>query len=342
MISIAVEKAAMEIENREALTAGMVNTVRCMFTFSADWDGLDCIFVFSDGLSTISMLPEGSGCIVPHEVLTTAGQTVMVGVYGTDGEDIILPTVWGTLGIVQEGTDPSGDESTDPALPVWSQILAMIGQTDDLATEDNTSLVAAINEAAMSGGNSGEPGKDGATFIPAVSSDGILSWTNDKGLDNPESVSIKGQQGEKGDKGDTGEKGEKGEDGTGVAILGSYSDEEELNTAHPLGSPGDAYLIEGDLYVWSADHWENVGSIKGQQGEKGDTGAQGEKGDKGDTGAQGEKGDTGATGAAGADGKDGADGYTPVKGTDYWTAADRAEMVNDVLAALPTWEGGSY
>lgn len=35
-------------------------------------------------------------------------------------------------------------------------------------------------------------------------------------------------------------------------------------------------------------------------------------------------------------------GDTPVKGTDYWTAADKAEIVNDVLAALPTWTGGSY
>ena len=35
-------------------------------------------------------------------------------------------------------------------------------------------------------------------------------------------------------------------------------------------------------------------------------------------------------------------GDTPVKGTDYWTAADKAEMVNDTLAALPTWTGGSY
>lgn len=35
-------------------------------------------------------------------------------------------------------------------------------------------------------------------------------------------------------------------------------------------------------------------------------------------------------------------GDTPVKGTDYWTAADKAEIVNDVLAALPTWQGGAY
>ena len=59
----------------------------------------------------------------------------------------------------------------------------------------------------------------------------------------------------------------------------------------------------------------------------------GEKGDKGDTGPQGDTGETGATGV---------DGYTPVKGTDYYTEADKAEMVSAVLAALPTWTGGSY
>lgn len=53
-------------------------------------------------------------------------------------------------------------------------------------------------------------------------------------------------------------------------------------------------------------------------------------------------GSNGTNGTNGKDGKDGADGKTPVKGTDYFTAADKAELVNDVIAALPTWEGGSY
>lgn len=34
----------------------------------------------------------------------------------------------------------------------------------------------------------------------------------------------------------------------------------------------------------------------------------------------------------------GADGKTPIKGTDYWTAADKEEIVSDVLAALPQAE----
>ena len=35
-------------------------------------------------------------------------------------------------------------------------------------------------------------------------------------------------------------------------------------------------------------------------------------------------------------------GLKPVKGTDYWTESDKAEIVAETLAALPTWTGGSY
>ena len=35
-------------------------------------------------------------------------------------------------------------------------------------------------------------------------------------------------------------------------------------------------------------------------------------------------------------------GYTPVRGTDYWTAADQEQIVSDVLAALPNAQGVSF
>lgn len=87
---------------------------------------------------------------------------------------------------------------------------------------------------------------------------------------------------------------------------------------------------------------------KGDKGDKGDTGSQGAggpQGPKGDTGPQGpqgvqgpkgDKGDKGDTGAAGSNGKD---GKTPVKGKDYFTDADKAEMVSDVIASLPVYNG---
>ena len=49
--------------------------------------------------------------------------------------------------------------------------------------------------------------------------------------------------------------------------------------------------------------------------------------------AKGEKGDKGDKGDQGIQGEKGADGHTPVKGVDYFTEADKEEMVNDVLAA---------
>lgn len=92
-----------------------------------------------------------------------------------------------------------------------------------------------------------------------------------------------------GARGPQGPQGEAGKDGTGVTILGSYSSITALQQAHPTGTPGDAYLINGDLYVWSSTNasWENVGNIQGPKGDKGATGE---------------------TGASGKDGADGADG----------------------------------
>lgn len=43
--------------------------------------------------------------------------------------------------------------------------------------------------------NIGGKGDDGATFTPSVSADGIISWTNDRDLPNPEPVNIKGKDG---------------------------------------------------------------------------------------------------------------------------------------------------
>jgi hypothetical protein len=70
--------------------------------------------------------------------------------------------------------------------------------------------------------------------------------------------------------------------------------------------------------------WESIPAIVGPQGPQG---------------PQGEKGDTGATGPQGPQGAPGKDGRTPVMGTDYFTPADKTEMVNAVIAALPVYNG---
>ena len=90
---------------------------------------------------------------------------------------------------------------------------------------------------------------------------------------------------------------------------------------------------------------------KGDQGDPGPEGPQGPKGDQGDPGPQGPAGADGApgqqgpqgpqgeTGPQGPQGPAGADGYTPERGVDYWTDTDKQQMVQDVINALPVYNG---
>ena len=60
----------------------------------------------------------------------------------------------------------------------------------------------------------------------------------------------------------------------------------------------------------------------------------GPAGPAGATGPAGPAGADGADGEDGADGKDGEDGYTPVKGTDYFTEADKEELITEIFSRV--------
>lgn len=126
-------------------------------------------------------------------------------------------------------------------------------------------------------------------------------------------IAVADLKGDKGDKGEPGQDGEDGQDGTngkdGVSATHSWN--------------GTVLTVTSASGTSSAD-------LKGDKGDTGETGAQGIPGEKGDTGDKGDKGDKGDP------------GYTPVKGTDYYTDADKTEIVNAVLDVLPTWEGGNF
>lgn len=57
-------------------------------------------------------------------------------------------------------------------------------------------------------------GSDGATFMPSVSDEGVISWTNDKDLPNPDPVNIKGE---------TGTTGADGKSAYQYAVEGGYT-----------------------------------------------------------------------------------------------------------------------
>ena len=76
---------------------------------------------------------------------------------------------------------------------------------------------------------------------------------------------------------------------------------------------------------------EQLAALKGEKGDKGDKGEPGQNGADGQPGRDGIDGTNGLDGAPGADGKD---GYTPVKGTDYFTAEEIASIEANAAAAV--------
>ena len=62
-------------------------------------------------------------------------------------------------------------------------------------------------------GKDGTNGRDGVTFTPAINAAGDLSWSNDGGKANPETVNLKGPKGDTGTRGPAGANGAKGDTG---------------------------------------------------------------------------------------------------------------------------------
>ena len=120
---------------------------------------------------------------------------------------------------------------------------------------------------------------------------------------------------------------------------------ENLTATAEAGEAAAATATVGDTAVQL--HFVLPKGDKGDKGEQGNVGAKGDKGDPGEKGADGAKGDKGdkgdaftygdfteaqlaalkgAKGDKGDKGNPGADGKTPVKGVDYWTPTEAAEM----------------
>ena len=172
---------------------------------------------------------------------------------------------------------------------------------EDFTPEQLASLKGETGDTGPAGpkGDTGDKGDTGAKGDKGDK--GETGATGQKGETGPKGDT--GDTGATGDTGPAGETGDTGATGIGTTIKGSYNTYQELINAHPTGNFTDSYLVNGSLYVWNGNGWENVGDLKGDTGATGPKGDTGDSGVKGDTGNTGPKGDTGATGATGATGQ---------------------------------------
>lgn len=190
----------------------------------------------------------------------------------------------------------------------------------DGSTADLGSVVGPKGEKGETGarGPKGDTGAKGETG--AAGAQGPKGETGERGP--------KGETGAQGPKGDTGAQGPKGDTGEGFRVQGYYATAAALEASVQTPAAGDAYGVGAsepyEIYIFDGvtGSWINNGPLQGARGEKGDKGDPGADGQKGETGAQGPKGEPGPEGPQGPAGK------TPVKGTDYFTQADKQEIAS--------------
>lgn len=155
MIRISVNTRHAYKVYTEMITSGS-SGIPVTFSFSPEWDGLTKIATFSGSGVQRDMVLNSLSVVVPAEVLTTAGGDLMIGVYGTDGQDgaIIIPTVWANVGRIRAGVVPCCETDPQPTATVIDQVLAAaanaVEQADTAAAEQAEIAEGHAGDAAVS------------------------------------------------------------------------------------------------------------------------------------------------------------------------------------------------
>lgn len=175
-------------------------------------------------------------------------------VYDAETNTFIDPTIWSCSTADVEYKDT--ETSLETKLDVMDTQIASKANSTDLHVHNNKSALDSItaekistwDDSASRSSIPGEDGEDGATFTPSVSNEGVLSWTNNKGLTNPTPVNIKGADGSNGSNGADGTTvvvgtTTTGNAGTSASVTSSMDSETNtltLNFTIPKGDAGES------------------------------------------------------------------------------------------------------
>lgn len=169
----------------------------------------------------------------------------------------------------------AGDAPPDAPSKAWFEaIQTQIGDLSKLTTKAKENLVAAINEAARTGGGSG-----GGTIEMRVSGGYIRYCADGQTWEDLIALAeLKGADGRDGAKGDKGEPGAQG-------IPGERGEPGTRGEQGPVGPQGKT----------------GAQGLQGPKGDKGDPGVQGPRGEQGPAGERGPKGEPGTPAVTAAD-----------------------------------------
>ncbi len=217
------------------------------------------------------------------------------------GDTVVIPEMQ-NVSRVEIGVF-AGDITTTPAVVRCHRSILCGGGNVHEPEPDVYAQIIKMIEEIEPGSGSGGSGEDGGYYVPTVTQVNentiqISFAASRGGMEKVNAQTITLPSGEDGNP------GENGKDGTSVTVVNVTESTEDGGSNVITFSDGHTLIVKN--------------------GSKGTDGAAGPMGDQGLPGEKGEKGDTGADGATGES------GYTPIKGKDYWTDEDRAEIRDEL------------
>lgn len=272
-LEVSINKRKISTEQTPDIFSGTQGVDSVHYTTDEEWEGFTLYGVFSNGKHIYYTSCAAGLTVIPAGVLERSG-IIYIGLMGENGTKRITSSLLPyRLG---KGSDPNDIADAGKIDSLVSRLEKVLGEMD---------LTGAVVR--------------GATFIPEVSDEGVISWTNNQDLQNPESKNIKGPKGEKGDPfiysdftpdqlaGLKGEKGDKGDKGDPFV----YSDFTQPQLEGLRGPQG----LKGDPFEYSDFTPEQLEGLRGPQGTQGVQGERGPIGPIGPIGPQGPKGVDGST-----------------------------------------------
>lgn len=141
MTKLCVNGSCIRIIHLDVFTSGAQEVYEVSFQFSQEWDDLVKTVTFrTDEESRSIILDSNNVCIIPWEVLKIPVQTLYVGVEGRGPDNVIIPTIWKNLRVIEPGAVSS--EPSEPPTPNWfDQVMSELSKIPQIMSSDELKTI---------------------------------------------------------------------------------------------------------------------------------------------------------------------------------------------------------
>ena len=296
-IKVSCNDQVLKITESPVLAAGGLNEVRIAFNFCEKWAGFikTAIFYRNEEDVYYAVLDETDTCIVPWEVCYEEG-TFYFGVFGE--KDNIRRTSNIVRYKVKKGAITEDMMPSDPSPDVYDQIMVLVAEAIEQSKSfraEAEEVIEATKQATAGALTATEVANESATNAQKATTDANTA------TENADNATVRANA--------AAAKAETATEEANEAIKHNIASIEKTRT-DGLVDTYNIKFLDGSTQTYTVTNGD-----KGDKGDKGDPFTYDDFTEEQLAALKGEKGDP---------------GYTPVRGTDYWTEADKKEIVEEV------------